>query len=101
LGHILHAHAEYAVNEHQHRIIFLDQVDETGFHAGRAGAGHGNRQGVAGVEQGPKVGLDGIHDADKVRVKMADGSFAQGLVNLVMHAGGTGSHQKDIFNTVQ
>ncbi len=101
LGHVLHAHAEDAVGQYQHGVVFFDQVDEAGFHAGRPGTGHGDRQRVACVEQSPQVHLDSIHDTDEVWIEMTDGFFAQRLVDIVMNAGGAGAHQQDFFDAVQ
>ena len=92
MGQVLHAHAEHPVDQNEHRVIPFHQIDEAGLHTRRSGGGHGNRQGVLRIQQRAQIGLDGVHDADKVRVQMTEGFLAQGRVNLVMHAGGTGAH---------
>src|SRR6266581_6660129 len=72
LGHIRHALAKHPIDADHHFIAGLDEVDDTGLHAGAAGAAHRKGKSVLGAEQTPEHVLRLVHNLQELRIEMAD-----------------------------
>ena len=59
---------EVAVRADHERVARLEHVDERGFHAGRPGAGNGERRRVLGLEDLAQHLADVVHNAQEVGV---------------------------------
>ncbi len=99
--HLAHPDAEDPVDQDEHRVARLDEVDEAGLHARRARAGDRDGQVVPRVQERPQVLLEPVHDLQEIGVEMAQRLGADGLVDLRGHAGGPRPHQQHFLDPVE
>ncbi len=93
LGYIDHTRAENAVDADEHGVAGFDEVDDAGFHSGRAGAADGEGEFVLGLEDVAEHLLGFVHDANKFRVEMADQRHRHGGQHARVDIGWAGTHE--------
>ena len=69
---LFHASAKHTVLAHDHFVARLNQIDEAGFHAGRAGCGNRHGQFILRFKRVFQQGFHLVHQVDEQRVQMAN-----------------------------
>ena len=72
-----HPVAEHAVRADDGGVAGLEQVDEAGLHAGRAGAAHREGQRVVGAEDGAQARHRLVHDREELGVHVPEQRTAE------------------------
>src|SRR5690606_30002540 len=95
-GHVAHAGAEHAVDADDDGVARADDVDERRLHPGRAGAGDGQRHGVAGAEDRPQAVAGLVEQGHELGVEVAEHGPAEGLDRLGVGVAGPGAHEDTV-----
>ena len=72
LGDVFHPGAEHAVDADEHLVAGLDQVDDDGFHPGRARPGNRQRQPILGLKHVAEQVLGLVHQRHELGVEVAE-----------------------------
>src|SRR5437773_6193124 len=72
LGYIHHARAKKTVDADEHGVAGLDEIDETGFHAGATGAGHRQCEPVLGLKNLRQHSRILVYDLEKGGIQVTD-----------------------------
>ena len=90
---ICHPHPEHTIDTDDHGVPRFNEVDDGGFHAGRAGGTDCHGHLIACPKQVAQHSLQVVHDLQIVGVQVSYGRFADGFQDSRMDITGTGSHE--------
>ena len=91
---VRHTGSEHAVDTDDDLVAGLYQVDETGLHAGAAGAGNRDGQCVFSLEEKPQQLLRLVHHGYEAGIEMADAGGGKGPQHTGRDVAGPRSHQR-------
>ena len=91
---LTHALTEHTVDPDDHGVTRLDEIDEAGLHARRAGPAHGQRQRVLGSERDPQPVGDLVEHQEEVGIEMPEHRALERLHHLGVRVRRAGAQQE-------